>query len=201
MGRLSIYTLLIALLILSTISCGCITGAAEKSNAIDSLNICINSEIALDAAVAENLETLNDHLTYYNDEVLKTSPNYDLIIRYFSEDRDAILSWEPKLCDLDNKINDFASNSSGLSGDQQKYADLILTNIRGYYTGIYHAQCDFVTYCDDITSYLNGSKLESVDDSLVDHANDAKDRAVIEIRDAYDCIDNVNDYSKRLEKA
>lgn len=188
----------IALIVLISSGCCGVMNVQNTNKAIDSWNAWTDTQKSYDSEASRTLTLMGEHFSVYQSEVVKSSPNYDLLKRNYETDQNNIQNWNSYLSNLNTATTDFSTQSASLTGDSKQYADDTLRNMRTYHTEMQKAQSDYLAYCGNMISYIDSAQRGYPDSALLQAANNKKDSANSALQNAVAAANQANDSMKRL---
>ena len=164
------------------------------NNVINSENAFINQETAFTAVT-------QSHLSTFNSEMLTTNRNYPLLYSNIQSDLTTIDSFTPYLEDINTQIISYAGQTTNLNGNIQQYADQSLVDMRAEYADLLEYQSDMKAYELDLKTYLDSVSAGSPNATILQAANEAKDKANAAIAQANIAGADMNDLQQKIQQS
>jgi hypothetical protein len=178
---------------------GCVNQSAKNTvlsanDVITSDNAFINQELAFTG-------TVESHLATFNSEMLNQNRDYTLLYSNIQSDTATIDSFTPYLEDINTKIINFSGQTTNLNGDVEQYADQSLIQMRAQYSDFLEYQSDMKEYELNLKTYLDSVSAGSPDATMLQAANEAKDKANAAIARANTEGADLNDLLAKIQQS
>lgn len=185
-------------LILLTAAGGCINEDVRTS--IDAWNDCVDVQHGLYNEADKWLKTSNTHTTFNDLQLSFRNPNYQMIRENIASDLKNLDKWNRHLQDLNREISKFAGATASLRGDEKRYADDALTNIRAYHNEMDSAKRAYQSALQYYDHYMQSCQRGYPDDSYYNSYQNALTKANDAVERADSHLSRADDSMARLER-